>query len=223
MKNKLCQFLMFVLVCVSLSTAQAQTAATEGRVVYDMKISGKDIDPMTALMLSGANVDVAFKGHLTRAAMRMTMMNTTAVIDNKAQKGLMLMDMMGKKMAMNMTQDDFKDNTSKSGDFKITKTASTKKIAGYLCTLAVVQDSTGEKFDVWYTDKIKYDGSATGFSYEGIDGLPLEIDVNQDGMKMRLTAKSVTLGPQDAKLFSMAIPSGYKLTTQEELAKEFGQ
>lgn len=210
-------FALFLLLTLS-QQLQAQAPATEGRVVYDMKVSGKDIDPMTAMMLSGANVDVAFKGNKTRAAMKMAMMSSTAVIDNQAQKGLVLINAMGKKMAMEMQPQDFQDQGKASG-YKVIKATNTKTIAGYLCNLAYVQDSTGEKFEVWYTPKIKYDGSASGFSYDGIDGLPLELDINQDGMKMRLLAKSVKIGPQEATLFDMKIPAGYELKTPEELQK----
>lgn len=208
----------FLFVLLALGQQVWAQAATEGRVVYDMKISGKDIDPMMAMMMNGANVDVAFKGEKTRAAMKMTMMNSTAVIDNQAKKGLVLINAMGKKMAMEMKPEDFQDQ-QKKGDYKVIKTTSTKTIANYLCNLAYVQDSTGEKFEVWYTPKIKYDGSASGFSYDGIDGLPLEIEINQDGMKMRLLAKSVKLGVQDAALFDLKVPAGYELKTAEELQK----
>lgn len=210
-------FAFFLLLTVS-QQLHAQAPATEGRVVYDMKVSGKDIDPMTAMMLSGANVDVAFKANKTRAAMKMAMMSSTAVIDNQAQKGLVLINAMGKKMAMEMKPEDFKDQGKASG-YKVIKATNTKTIAGYLCNLAYVQDSTGEKYEVWYTPKIQYDGSASGFSYDGIDGLPLEVEINQDGMKMRLLAKSVKVGPQDATLFDMKIPAGYELKTAEELQK----
>lgn len=209
---------LFLFVLLALGQQVWAQAATEGRVVYDMKISGKDIDPMMAMMMNGANVDVAFKGEKTRAAMKMTMMNSTAVIDNQAKKGLVLINAMGKKMAMEMKPEDFQDQ-QKKGDYKVIKTTSTKTIANYLCNLAYVQDSTGEKFEVWYTPKIKYDGSASGFSYDGIDGLPLEIEINQDGMKMRLLAKSVKLGAQDAALFDLKVPAGYELKTAEELQK----
>jgi GLPGLI family protein len=209
---------LFLFVLLALGQQVWAQAATEGRVVYDMKISGKDIDPMMAMMMNGANVDVAFKGEKTRAAMKMTMMNSTAVIDNQAKKGLVLINAMGKKMAMEMKPEDFQDQ-QKKGDYKVIKTTSTKTIANYLCNLAYVQDSTGEKFEVWYTPKIKYDGSASGFSYDGIDGLPLEIEINQDGMKMRLLAKSVKLGVQDAALFDLKVPAGYELKTAEELQK----
>lgn len=209
---------LFLLVLLALGQQVWAQAATEGRVVYDMKISGKDIDPMMAMMMNGANVDVAFKGEKTRAAMKMTMMNSTAVIDNQAKKGLVLINAMGKKMAMEMKPEDFQDQ-QKKGDYKVIKTTSTKTIANYLCNLAYVQDSTGEKFEVWYTPKIKYDGSASGFSYDGIDGLPLEIEINQDGMKMRLLAKSVKLGVQDPALFDLKVPAGYELKTAEELQK----
>jgi GLPGLI family protein len=210
-------FFLFLLVGLGLQLG-AQAPATEGRVVYDMKVSGKGIDPMTAMMLSGANVDVAFNGAKTRAAMKMAVMSSTAVIDNQAQKGLVLINAMGKKMAMEMKPEDFKDQ-QRSGNYQIIKTTSTKTIAGYLCFLAYVQDTTGEKYEVWYTNKIKYDGSASGFSYDGIDGLPLEVEINQDGMKMRLHAKSVKVGTQDPALFDMKIPAGYELKSPEELQK----
>jgi hypothetical protein len=218
MKLALRPFFFFLVLIGLGQQLSAQTPATEGRVVYDMKVSGKDIDPMMAMMMSGANVDVAFKGNKTRAAMKMTMMSSTAVIDNQAQKGLVLINAMGKKMAMEMKPEDFKDQ-QKTNNYKVIKTTSTKTIAGHLCNLAYVQDSTGEKFEVWYTNKVKYDGSASGFSYDGIEGLPLEVEINQDGMKMRLLAKSLKLGVQDAALFDMKIPAGYELKTPDELQK----
>jgi len=211
----------FLLICISVLGLQAQPAIQpEGKVVYDLRLSGKGVDPMAAMMMAGSTLEMSFKGDMTRAVMKMTIMKTTAIIDTKTQEGVMLMDMMGKKMAMEMKPEDVAQNKVGSSEMKVEKATETKKIAGHLCNLAyVVDDSTGEKFEVWYCPYLKVGQSAAmaGFNFEGIDGLPMEMDFSQNGTRMRMVAKSVTIGRQDEALFKMEIPEGYKLTTQEEL------
>ena len=210
-------FLFLALVCAT--QVPAQIVEPEGKVLYDLKISGKDMDPMAVMMMAGSTLEMSFKGDYTRAVMKMSLMKTTAIVNSKEQKGIMLMDMLGKKMAMEMSDEQFGQAKGNSGSIKIEKAEGSKKIAGHACNLAYAIDSTGERYEIWYCPYLNVGqaAAAAGFGYEGIEGLPLEMDFSRDGMKMRMIAKSVSVSKQDAALFKLDIPSGYDMMTEKEL------
>ncbi len=217
MKTKFFALFLFLLMGASIST-QAQMSECE--ITYDLDFSGADMDPMAKAMMEGAEMTMSFKGRSARVFMNMNMMTTTAIVNDEAKEGVVLMDMMGMKMAMVMGEDEFDQEDGPEPNIR--ETGKTKKIAGYTCKQAFVDNGDGQEYEVWYSPKIKPIASAQGYSYKGINGFPLEMEVNEDGNLMKMKAKEVKTSGLSDDLFDLTIPEGYKEMSQEELMQMGG-
>lgn len=212
MKTKF--FALFLFLLVGAGT-QTKAQISECTISYTMEITGEDVDPMAAMMMKGAEMTMAFKGEKGRFGMDMSMMKTTAIVDGEAKKGVVLMDMMGQKMAMVMGESDFEEEDQ--SDMKIRETGKTKKIAGYTCKQVIASDSEGNEFEIWYTPEIKVDATNSGYDYKGIEGFPLEMEALQDGMLVKLQATDVDKSKISDSMFDTSVPDGYTITTADQL------
>lgn len=134
------------------------------------------------------------------------------------------MNMFGMKMAIPMDEAEFdeKENNSLAPQ-DIKHTGKTKTIAGYKCKQVIGTSSDGDKLEFWYTDALHLVAKGADYSIPGIKGLPLEMDIVQEGMKIKMTATEVSTDKLDSGLFSTEIPAGYKETNMENMGGMMGK
>ena len=133
---------------------------------------------------------------------------------------VMMMDVMGRKLAVKHTEEDVKKYNGKSkGDYTVEKTGKTMEIAGYTCKHAVVKSKDGD-FDLYYCPDLFVKDNEWNNNFDGIDGLPLQYSMEQQDMKMNLTAKKVTIGSVDDSKF--IVPEGYEEMSPAAMIKAFG-
>lgn len=214
---------LFLLLALTLTVGSlAAQALSDCRIDYKVDLNDPKMDPMARMMMSGAKMSISFLGKKSRVDMTMNaMMRTVAISDEVADKTVVFMDMAGKKMAMIPDQDA--KEMGENYNATATKSGKTKTVAGFKCEEYVVKSPEGDEIHMWCTDKIKPQSTSTDFSYKNVSGFPLEMDMNQDGMKMKMTATKVSAEKPDAKLFSTAIPPGYEVKTQKELEGQFSK
>lgn len=206
--------ILFLLPALILLIGSTVVAQDSYKINYEIElVDTGEMDEMTAAMMQDMTMMLAFEGELSRVDMNMSMMNMSTRMNASQKKGIVLMEMMGMKTAT-MTDEEAFDE-SKQPEVDVRKTGKTKSIAGYKCQQAFVKakDATEEQ-EVWYTDKIKIQGTGTDYTYQGLDGFPLEMIVDDGQMKMRMTATSVSTDKMGSDYFSTAVPAGY--TIQEE-------
>lgn len=161
------------------------------------------------------------KGEKSRLEQSMGMgMSSVTITDMKKGSGIVLMDMMGKKVAMEMTKEelekmDKKKASEKKPEFKYTD--ETKEVAGYKCKKAVVVMEGAGEMEVYYTEDLP---SGANKQFEGLKGFPLEYKIAQGPMKIKVTAQSVKMEKVDKGLFE--IPEGYDKMSFEEFQKSMG-
>ncbi len=200
----------------------AQTAPiSDCKIEYKIDLNDPKMDPMAKIMMSSAKMSISFLGQKSRVDMNINaMMRTVAITDEATKKSIVLMDMLGQKKAM-VPEDDPADLKNRY-DATTTKTGKTKTIAGYKCDEYLVKTPEGEQSSMWCTTAIKPKSTATDFSFKNLNGFPLELEMNQDGMKLKMIATKVTLDKLDLKQFSTTVPAGYQLTTQDKMMEEYG-
>lgn len=225
MKN-LIKFSLFLLFSVSTFVGTfAQKSLSDGSVTYELKLE-KD-NPM-ASMLNGTSMVLSFKGTLMKTTINVMggMMTMNIVMDNASKKGVMLMSapMMGKNMAVEMTEQDFKnaDEKLKENQSKAKieyNKKKKKKIAGYKCYEAVAKmDGVPQGITLFITDKINPSGkSQIQNQIPGLTGFPLAFEVNQAGMKILFEASKVDNTVPSDKEFDMTIPEGFDKVSIDEL------
>jgi GLPGLI family protein len=207
------------LAIASLSFSFVSAQLSDCQIKYKVDLSGSDMPAMAKLMMGNTKMELAFKGMASRMVMDMGMMgNTTVITDDKTKNGLMLMNMMGRKYATPMKGEDYDQARQEAPDMDFKVTGKTKNIAGYSCKQAIGKDEAGNTYECWYTEKIRPQG-VSNFTYKGIDGFPLELEMLQDGVKMKMVAQSVNTAALTDEHFSMKIPSGYTEKSMEDLQK----
>jgi GLPGLI family protein len=161
------------------------------------------------------------KGEKSRMEQSMAMgMSSVTITDMKKGTGIVMMDMMGKKIAMEATKEelkklDKKKVSDKKPEFKYT--SETKEIAGYECKKAFIVIEGAGEMEIYYTEDLPAGASK---QFEGLKGFPLEYSISQGPMKVSFTATKVIKEKLSDSLFS--IPDGYDIMTFEEFQKTMG-
>jgi GLPGLI family protein len=216
MKKNSLSVLIVIVSLLTFNLSVAQKAFTEGRIVYEISFPADDLDPQMKAMMPTESV-VYVKGAMSRTELSMAMgMSSASIMNSKTGEVTALTDFMGNKTYMNVSA----DKNSKSSDKPaIENLSETKKIAGYDCKKAKIKLKDGSEMMVFYTDKIstRLSGVPGG---KDLGGFPMQYSVNQMGMKMTFTAKSVTAEKVSDDLFK--VPAGYKFVTPEDLQKMYG-
>jgi GLPGLI family protein len=207
-------------------SANAEPKDFSGIVIYNISYDNADVDPQMMAMMP-KTLKMMIKGGKTRTEMSMGGMGTNVnIFDSETNSGVMLMDMMGQKFAMELSADDIEEELEEGPDVKVDVTSETKEIAGYICKKAIVKvlkdnGSVEAEMEVYFTDEL---GSGAINSnepmFKDIDGVMLEYSIKEENITMKMTAVSV-----DKKKLSdseFEIPEGYKKVTEEELQNMFG-
>jgi GLPGLI family protein len=209
MKQLLLSFLLVTVIKVT-------TAQTTGQISFKMDFSSDNAD--LATMMNGSTMDLFFMPGKAKVEVKMgSMMEMTTVTDSKADKSLMLMSMMGSKMAMESKLSEADKDAVAAPKAKIT--TETKEIIGFKCTKAIVTTEDVKELIVWYTKEIKAGlAGLEQFTNIGVDGVPLEFSTEQSGMNITFVATKFEK-KVDEKIFSLTVPEGYTVITPEELEK----
>jgi GLPGLI family protein len=196
-----------------------------GVIIYNITYDDAKMDPQMSAMMP-KTLKLIIKEGKTRAEMSMGMGKSINIFDSETMSGLMLMDMMGQKFAIELSTDDINKELEKAPDLTVEKFDDTKEIAGYACKRAVVKTlkSNGDvesELEVYYTDEL---GSGVvnmdNPMFKDIPGVMLEYSIDENDVKMKLTAISVEQKKVSDSEFE--IPEGFKKVTQEELQNMFG-
>lgn len=213
--------LPLLLISCLFSLSSIAQKLTEGKIVYEISYPEMELDDETKSMMPTESV-IYFKDIFVRMEMKMMGMGTTVISNSKDKSATTLMDFMGNKYAIKMTAEDLEKEKAKISNSKLeTKlTSETKDIAGYKCKKAIATTKEGSEIIIYYTNDIVAKNQGFSDQYKGIDGFPMEYQMSQGGLNMKLVAKNVSKEKVASDKFS--VPSDYKITSKEEMSKMFG-
>jgi len=214
------QLIVAIIALAAIMPAKAQKTF-EGSVKFGIEY----IDlPAEMAMMSAMLPDemtTRIKGDKSRLEQSLGMgMSQVTITDSKKKSGTLLLDMMGKKMAVEMTEEELKEMKNKQGDVKPEikyVDGDTKKIAGYSCKKAVIVVQGAGELEVYFTEDLPASASK---QYDGLKGFPLEYTIDGGQFKMKVTAKEVKQEKVDGNLF--VIPDGYEKMTFAEFQASMG-
>ena len=196
---------------IALAIGIASYAQTEGIITYNMTLTGESISSPMASMLP-KQVITYFKGKQSRADIEMMGGSMRTITNAETQMSTMLMDMMGKKMAIDMDQ---KALAAKNGsvNYVIEEMPETKLIAGYVCKKAIIKDkSHNTQADIYYTATLPI--LNTEAQYKNVKGCMLAYSMNMNGILVYLEAEKVEIKTIDKTTFD--IPTGYERKSFED-------
>ena len=211
-------FIIALFLCIA-STAFSLTvisSSDSGKIIFDITYPDSKLDDQTMAEMP-KETTLLFRGDKTRLEIPLPMGKTVVITDNKTGDVVMLMDMMGSKMAMEMDKEQIIKEKNQSEKPRVQQTNETKKIAGLLCKRAIVtmQSKDGEfSFDAWFTNEINIRNSVSS-EIEGIEGFLMEFQTLQNGMSMKMSARSFEKVEVSASEFE--IPEGYQKVTMEDM------
>jgi GLPGLI family protein len=214
MKNLVLAFVALAIALPAFAQKKFEGTITFGLEYQDLPA---EMAAMSAMLPDEMITQI--KGDKTRLEQSLGMgMSQVTITDLKKGSGTLLMNMMGKKMAVEMSKDDLKD-MDKKGDKKpeFKYVDGTKKIAGYECKKALVIVEGAGEMEIYYTEALP---SGANKQFEGLNGFPLEYVIDSGQFKMKMTAKTVKAEALGADLF--AIPDGYDKMTFEEFKTAMG-
>ena len=211
--------LLLVMAALASGSAHAQKSkAFEGTLTYEITYPGMQIDPAQAGQLP-TSMTIKIKGTKTRQDMVVGVVSQSGISDAATRTQIALIDMMGQKYAIRTTPADLDTAFKKIPAAKIELKSDTKEIAGYVCKKATVTEED-QTFDVWYTEEIGTESNFANPSMREIKGMLMEYESDMNGIKMKMTVKSVKAEKVKDVLFMM--PADYKELTKEEVKAMFG-
>ncbi|MVN89671.1 DUF4412 domain-containing protein [Mucilaginibacter aquatilis] len=204
--NKLLSAAVGLALSATAFSASAQKAYTEGVAIYDAKVNGQSIE-----------AKVFFKGDSSATA-RQQGPASIKVIQFKDEAITVLVDVpvANMKKAAVGTPGEVEEMMSQMPSFTFKPGTETKVINGFKCTKVIATDAKANKsYDVWVTKDITAPSSAYGVVYAKAGGFPVEFTLNQMGMTVTNTLKSISGDKVPAGTFS--IPAGYDKMTLTDL------
>ena len=172
-------------------------------------------------MMQGTVIETSFRNELVKTNMSIMggMIRNQTILDSKKKKGVMLYDMMGRKIAVDLDMGETVENIP---DYTITyDKKDVKTIAGYKCYRADIDvKGKDDKMVMYVTEKIAPTGSQLNEQFKDLKGFPLQYQMDQGGLKMTLKASEVSTTMPDSKAFD--VPDGYEKMTMEEFQKMAG-
>lgn len=215
-------FTILSLLVACVMTVNAQSSISDGYIKYTVSIDSEE--PAAAFFAMGTTLELAFKGTKTKAVANVASgtNSVSAIADHTKKAGIALMDVLGEKKAMKLTKDDFDKASSemkKLSDNPMRWTDDTKTIAGYTCQKVLMKHKeSGASIIIYVTDKINPKGDPLAQNLiSQLKGFPLGIVVRVDGNTVRLMAEKVSSRTPSDGAFSTTVPSGYELTSREQL------
>ena len=195
----------------------------EGIITYKISYPDSKISESQLAMFPKV-MTISIKGNKSRIDKSSGMGNQTIITNYSEKNRVVLIDIMGQKLAIKETTAEIQKENEKDPIGKIEITSETKTIVGYLCKKAIVTtEQDGEKtvYEAWFTSElgskdINFDRSI----FKDIDGLLMEFSTKEDGNLQKLNVTGIEKKSISDKDFE--IPPDFKLTTMEELKSKFG-
>jgi hypothetical protein len=233
--NLLILLAVFCVLSIIPANIQAQGQLEEGIITMKIKDVSADLPEEQLSQIKMMMATTVTKIHFNKdynvvETSAMGDMNKTIVIDEKKnEKTEAYMDMMGQKIKMVIDKEEMANQVKEQGlNYNIKKVEEEEvEILGYKCTRHNVyetKDSGEDEYilSMWITDKFKFESSNMNMlpSDLKVDGAPMRIEVDQQGMKIMMEVTKIE------EKFDKSIldfdKSQYEEKTQEELMKSFG-
>lgn len=203
------------------NTFDRDSAIREGTIEYSLSFPEHDPQSLMAGMLpEKTTLYFSNDRQLADLSAGMGMFRTSMVVNNSKRQAEYHMSVMSRKLVSCLGPGDLSLFQQGSHALEIIFTNETDSIAGYQCrkALALFNRMEMPEAELWYTDAIGIKDPNWFGPYAEIPGVLLRYDVMQYGMRMRLTATSVTPGPVDEERFRPR--EGYQRVAPEVFHKE---
>jgi hypothetical protein len=214
-------YLFVAILVMSLSGCsvfQGGSDSFEGHIKYNIEYEG-DIDEASRAQLPTSVKDY-YKGSKLRKEQETAMFSMYQIINSANKEVIILMDMMGQKIAYKQDKEEMEEAMEEMGDPEVRETGETKEILGYTAKKVEVE-LEDNIFSGYVTDEISLEADHNwAGQFNGVKGVLLEYTTEQQGMIM--TYKATEVKEEKVKSSKFTIPDDYELKTAEEIQTMFG-
>jgi hypothetical protein len=192
----------------------AQKKIAEFSVVYNytMNTDGKENSSVVATHA------VFINGNMSRTEINSSLSSFTAIHDATTNTGALMRELSGQKLLIPMKAEDWRDRNKRYEGISYTNLPETKTIAGYKCVRATALTNDGLRISVYYTKELIPDNKDYDPEFKGLDGLPLEYEIQKANVTIHYVLNSISMNPVPASKFDIP-KSGWRVMTYEESRK----
>jgi GLPGLI family protein len=203
-----------VLFIALVSPAAAQDSF-EGVITSEVKVLEAPKEMQQMMHMMNQQVSTYVKGPRTRIEQSGVMGKNIIIQDPGQKKMIMLMDMMGQKIAMEIPLDVEPDNSYDIFEFEyngepVKMTGEKKTISGYACEKGILQVDGGA-MEIWFAKDFPF---ASVYDSR-MPGMPVQYVVREEEMVMEFTLTGIKEQAVSESMFT--IPSEYTVKTAAEM------
>ena len=216
MKNRLKSTTSFLIISFIFISNLVAQSSFEGKIIYSINYQALPAEMNGMESMLPKNMTIHIKGNKSRVEQKQMMGKSVVVSDMDKKNGFMETDMGGQKMRINISTEEFSKEENQFSDIEYLDES--KTIAGYPCKKAIMKDESGELvMTVFYTEKISNKAQK---EFVGLKGFPLQYSMNQQNMKMEMTATEVSEESVSDGIFNKS--EGFQDISQADLQKMMG-
>ena len=158
----------------------------EGSIKYKMSYSNLPKEMKDMMPEEVPESVLKIKGSKTKMEVSMMGFNNVTIFDGDAKTNTTYMDGMGQKIKSTIPIED-----EEKIEIKLVE-GETKRIAGYLCNKAIIKQADTPDLEVFYAKDLKSETlMSLNPAFKDLKGLPLEYQINEQGMTIMVTATEV--------------------------------
>jgi len=197
--------------------AQAQKKLSEGTITFTAEYAPTAEQQAVVGMLPTES-KTQFKDNLLKMSFENGPATITVIQDFVKHEGVTLIDVPVAQIQYAIKNDKAAyekelANLAKFSDF--TATGEKKTIAGYNTERYTYKDDKGGSYELWLTNDIALPAGLFGEQFKDLKGTPVKYTTFVQGVKVTQSIKS--LNEDKVSAMSLDIPSGYELTTMEDI------
>ena len=203
--------ILTILLYSFIISSNAQTNF-EGVVIYDINYIQVPAELEQYRSMLPTTMKIYVKGSKSRLEQELGGGNSQVIIsDLEKSEGMVAMNMMGQKILIRINPEQFKQSMEDQKNVEIEYIDESLQIAGYECKKAIIQQEEN-KIVAFYTDELP---NSSMKQFANLKGMPLQYEIIQNGMTLKLIASSVSKEAVANELFDA--PGGYNEVSLEQM------
>jgi len=212
---------LYFLLFTFLIQIQLNSQIQKGKLTFEIELTSEETELSSVLeLLNGSQMIILFDKDKTRSEVTLgSMLSIATITDSSADVAIVLMDGISGKTALKSSISEMEmilDTTETTPIYL----EEYKNILGYNCQKVSLQDVFGEETIFWVTNEIQVLKLGQHYLPNEIQGFPLEFEIINNGLKMKLSATQIEKSLIDIDydvVFNTYIPKDYKIVSKEQL------
>ena len=179
----------------------------EGSINYTISYSNLSSSMQQAESMLPKSQTIWIKDNMSRFEQKISQVSTVVITDTKAGTSTILMEMMGQKFKLSISQEEMQEMVLEQKTPTVKYVDGTREIAGYTCKKAeVIMEGFEGVTTFYYTEEIPA-VRVKGMESLELKGMFMAYEAKMQDMTIKIEVTSINKGPVDDAKF--IVPEGY--------------